>query len=112
MNLGRSARKQVDVLSTICLEKVKNTMKILSKERRWKVEMRTGELPNGKHCWMATRRYYLKIVVKKKSNQSLLLQAKSGEEFSNVHFQLPSTELALFSGTEICHRAVSLPTTL
>jgi hypothetical protein len=60
---------------------------------------------------MATRRC-LKYVVKKKSNQSLLLQAECGEEFSNVHFQLPSKELARVSRTEICHRTVSLPTTL
>jgi hypothetical protein len=111
MNLGRNTLKQVDVLSSICLERVKNTMKILSKERQWKAEMRNGELPNGKHFWMATRGYYSKFVVKKKSNQSLLLQAESDEEFSNVRFQLPSNELARVSGTEICHRAVSLPTT-
>jgi hypothetical protein len=65
MNLGRSSRKQVDVLSSICLKKVKSTMKILSKGRRWKVEMRTGELPNGKNCWMATRRYYLTFTGRK-----------------------------------------------
>jgi len=69
----------VDVLSSICLEKVKSTMKILSKERWWNVEMRNGELPNGKNCWMATKRYYLKYAVKKKSNQIVLLQAEWGE---------------------------------
>jgi len=42
MNLRRSARKQVDMLSSICLERVKIAMKIISKEMRWKVEMRTG----------------------------------------------------------------------
>jgi len=58
------------------------------------------------------RRYYLKYVVEKKYNQILLLQAESGEEFSNVPFQLPSKQLDRVSGTEICHRALSLPTTL
>jgi hypothetical protein len=74
--------------------------------------MRTGELSNDKYFWMATRRYYLKYAVKKKSNQSLQLLADPGEEFSNTHFQLPSNELDLISGTEICHRTVSLPITL
>ena len=70
------------------MERVKNTMKILSKERRCKVEMRNGELPKVKHFWMAKRIHYSKFVVKKISDQSLLLQAESGEEFNNVHFQL------------------------
>jgi hypothetical protein len=61
---------------------------------------------------MAERIYYLKYVVEKKSNQILLLHAESGEEFSNVHFQPPPKQLAPVSGTEICHRSVSLPTTL
>jgi hypothetical protein len=87
--MGRSSRKQVDVLRSICPERVKNTVKIFSIERWWKIEMGTDEFPNGKHFWMATRRYYLT----NKHNKCLLLQADSGEKFSNVHFQ-PRTAVA------------------
>ena len=89
----------MDILSSICLERVKNTTKILSKERRWKIEVRNGELPNRKHCWMAKRRYYLKYVMKKKSNQSLLLQAESAEGCSKYIINCgPGSSVGLATG--------------